>query len=532
MTIGRRAARPDPLLAVLLVLTVAAVPVFALSDAPTRVLLPLYWALMMVFQVAFALIAGRMSRRFRSGGADDVSRAGRRFWRFSALAFGTMALGNLAQLTQVLIGPLDRTAYMGSSVLFGSLVLGILLLTAGLLRHPNRPEHTAHGRARLRLDTATVLAGAATFGVLVVQPQPRTPGVSWALEFALTLLTQPILFLLLLFGVVRLAFGGLSPFSRRVGLLLGVAAVIQAATQAIPESLYLPGGQPEFALYGANLIGCGLAAIGARLQERTAAAPGTGTGARPDHPFTRLPYAAMAATWALSGVILIGQGLTLRCWVVLGGTMVTTVLIVCRQLLAFQHINRLLAERDELTARLTDLAFHDGLTGLVNRTGFLRTLTSSLYSGAPTTVLLIDLDRFKPVNDTFGHATGDRLLIEVAARLRDRVRDGDTVARLGGDEFAVLATGLTSAEAAVLAGHVRDALSGTVRIGAAEVPLSGSVGAATGTGADFDPDALLHAADMDMYLQKHESRERAARAAAARPLPVDDEGAAASPRYR
>ncbi|GAA4604433.1 diguanylate cyclase (GGDEF)-like protein [Actinoplanes octamycinicus] len=503
MTIGGKSVRPDPVLLLLVVLTVAVVPGFGFSDAPERVLLSLYWAMMLVFQAAFAVFAGRLSRRFQAGATDDVSRAGRRFWGYCAFAFAVMALGNVVQVAEVVSGPLDRAAYMGSGFLLGTIVAGILLITAGLLRYPG---FSSHGRARLRVDAATVLAGAATFGLLVVQLPASVSGGAWVLDFALTMLTQSVLFLVLLFGVVRLGLGGVSPFSRRVGLILGVAAVTQAVTQVLPESLYVSDGHPNFALYGANLIGCGLAAIGARLQDRPAAPPEVATTARPDHPFSRLPYAAMAATWALSGVILIGQGLTWRCWAVLAGTMVTTMLIICRQLLAFQHINQLLAERDELTARLTDLAFHDGLTGLVNRTGFMRTLTGSLYGDAPTTVLLIDLDRFKPVNDTFGHATGDRLLVEVAARLRARVGDGGTVARLGGDEFAVLATGLSGPEAAALAGRLREALSGTVLIGAAELSLSASVGVATGTGADYDPDALLHAADMDMYQHKHSTR--------------------------
>ncbi|WIM99624.1 GGDEF domain-containing protein [Actinoplanes oblitus] len=508
MAIGARTLRPDPVLLLLVVLTVAAVPGFGLSGAPARVLLPLYWAMLLLFQAAFAAIAVRLSRR------GETNPAGRRFWRHGALAFAVLALGNVVQVVQVVTGPLDHAAYMGSSFLLGTIVLGAVLLSAGLLRHPNRVERTSHGRARLRLDTATVVAGAATFAMLVVQP-PTGSGAARLLGFGLTILAQPILFLLLIFGVVRLAYGGPSPFSRRIGLLLGVAAVIQAVTQAVPETLYLPAGRPDFALYGASVIGCGLAAIGARLQDRAATTPGAASEARPEHPFSRLPYAAMAATWALSGVILVGQGLTWRSWAVLVGTALTTVLIVCRQLLAFGHINQLLRERDELTARLTDLAFHDGLTGLVNRTGFLRALTDSLYSGRPTTVLLIDLDRFKPVNDTFGHAAGDRLLVEVAARLRGRIGDGDTAARLGGDEFAVLATGLTGTAAATLAAQVRDALSGTVGVGTAELPLSASVGVATGTGADFDPDALLHAADMDMY--RHKNAARAVPAAIPRP---------------
>ena len=121
--------------------------------------------------------------------------------------------------------------------------------------------------------------------------------------------------------------------------------------------------------------------------------------------------------------------------------MITTALAMARQVTAFRHIEELLRERDVLTARLTEQAYHDALTGLANRALFMSRLAESLGRG-PVTVFLVDLDDFKPVNDSFGHATGDQLLIEVGARLRSLVRVGDTVARLGGDEFAILAGAL------------------------------------------------------------------------------------------
>jgi diguanylate cyclase (GGDEF)-like protein len=498
-----RIRRADPVLTALMLLTVAVLPVFALVDAPARVLLLLYWGLQAVFEAAFAVAAVRIARRFRAGEQDGRARAGRRFWRYSAVALASMSVGCLVQMVRVVHGPMDRAALMGNGFLLVTVLVGILLLTVGLLRHPSRAG-TPHGQNRLRLDIATVLAGAATFGVLIVRLPTGVTGLSWVLELAAGILVQPILFLLLLFGVLRLAFSGQGPFTRPVGATLGLAAVVQAVTQAIPETVYLGDGDGEFWAFGANLVGCGLAAVGARLQLSQTISENV--PARPERPFTGLPYAAMVATWALGGLMLIDQGTTWRSWAVLAGTSVTTALIVCRQLLAFRHISHLLRERDELTARLADLAFRDGLTGLVNRTAFIDALGDRLHSGVPVTVLLIDLDRFKPVNDTFGHATGDRLLIEVARRLRARTRAEDTVARLGGDEFAVLATGLDAYAAEQFAAQMRHTLTGTVTIGAARVPLSGSIGMVTGISADYDPDALLHAADMDMYARKRKSR--------------------------
>jgi diguanylate cyclase (GGDEF)-like protein len=203
--------------------------------------------------------------------------------------------------------------------------------------------------------------------------------------------------------------------------------------------------------------------------------------------------------------VLVTRGLDARSWVVGIGASVTTVLVIGRQLNSLRHITELLHERDRLTARLTELAYHDALTGLANRGLFMRLLDEGLAAG-PVTVLLIDLDDFKPVNDAFGHATGDQLLIEVARRLRAGVRAGDTVARLGGDEFAVLMPRLAAARGAEVVRELTGSLLGTVRIRSADVPLRASVGLATGRPGEHDPDSLLHAADMAMYAVKEARR--------------------------
>src|SRR6478735_7714354 len=113
---------------------------------------------------------------------------------------------------------------------------------------------------------------------------------------------------------------------------------------------------------------------------------------------------------------------------------------------------------------LSALVFHavpgfDPLTGLPDRAAFLAALRSATATGEAVAVLFLDLDDFKIVNDGFGHEAGDRLLIQVATRLRNAVRDGDMVARLGGDEFTVLCAGVSDqARAAMTAGRLRAAL--------------------------------------------------------------------------
>jgi diguanylate cyclase (GGDEF)-like protein len=104
-------------------------------------------------------------------------------------------------------------------------------------------------------------------------------------------------------------------------------------------------------------------------------------------------------------------------------------------------------------------ALRDPLTGLANRTLLASATDRALQQGSPTAMLLIDLDHFKDVNDTLGHAVGDELLLAVADRLREEVGEHDLVARLGGDEFVVLARGCDGAEAAVaLASRIGEAI--------------------------------------------------------------------------
>ena len=164
---------------------------------------------------------------------------------------------------------------------------------------------------------------------------------------------------------------------------------------------------------------------------------------------------------------------------------------------------RALAALRATTSRLRHLADHDGLTGLLNRRRFEQELARHLAHGrrygAEGAALVLDLDRFKPVNDTYGHAAGDRLLARVACVLRERLRATDVVARLGGDEFAVL---LPRADR-VGAEAVAHSLVETVRaeaLAAGADPVTVSAGVVLlGEGTAFDVEGALAAADIAMY---------------------------------
>jgi diguanylate cyclase (GGDEF)-like protein len=155
-------------------------------------------------------------------------------------------------------------------------------------------------------------------------------------------------------------------------------------------------------------------------------------------------------------------------------------------------------------------ASHDALTGLPNRGLFLERLQAALAAtGAEEqlAVLFCDLDRFKEVNDTLGHAAGDELLRQVAERLRASVRPDDTVARLSGDEFAVILRGVAGGDdAAALADRLLCCFDEPFRLEAGDVRIGGSVGVAMHADGNVMAEQLLRTADADMYRNKHRGR--------------------------
>ncbi len=151
------------------------------------------------------------------------------------------------------------------------------------------------------------------------------------------------------------------------------------------------------------------------------------------------------------------------------------------------------------------LATHDSLTGLPNRTLFLRRLEERLASADDgLAVLLIDLDRFKEVNDTLGHASGDELLMEVGGRLGSLLADGDVLARLGGDEFALLISPDGEQGAAERAHHVLSQLRRPLSVGEIDVDVDASIGVALPGDGGVDASGLLRQADVAMYAAKAE----------------------------
>jgi diguanylate cyclase (GGDEF)-like protein len=217
----------------------------------------------------------------------------------------------------------------------------------------------------------------------------------------------------------------------------------------------------------------------------------------------------VSGTPAISGPSAIVQGLALFV-----GGILASMLLFALVLVLGRSRERALAMVEEKTGQLRHLALHDSLTGLPNRVLALdraeQMLARARREQLPVAALYVDIDGFKEVNDSFGHAAGDELLRIVALRLQSVVREGDTAARLGGDEFVVLVDGTTlehgpETVAERLLEELRKPYDMRGEIGR-ELSLSASAGIAFGLRGSADE--LLRDADIALYAAKAAGRDR------------------------
>ncbi len=171
------------------------------------------------------------------------------------------------------------------------------------------------------------------------------------------------------------------------------------------------------------------------------------------------------------------------------------------------------AVEHEWLDRLTHQAFHDSLTKLPNRALFSDRLQHALdrmtRRQESIAVLFLDLDEFKPINDSFGHDAGDRLLVAVGRRLQSCLRPEDTVARLGGDEFTVLLEDITDVRYAIrVAERIAEALKEPFQIDGQDASVTASIGIAVGNGRESTPDDLVRNSDRAMYEAKRNGKAR------------------------
>ncbi|CAO3418150.1 putative bifunctional diguanylate cyclase/phosphodiesterase [Azospirillum endophyticum] len=179
---------------------------------------------------------------------------------------------------------------------------------------------------------------------------------------------------------------------------------------------------------------------------------------------------------------------------------------------ACAHLCALAIEHDRARKEINRLAYFDTLTGLPNRQLLADRATAALALAGrtrqPVTLMFLDVDRFKTVNDSLGHAVGDELLAEVANRLRRLFIEGDTLARLGGDEFVALLPGCDAAHASLLAERVLAALSAPLTLADLTLTPTASIGIAVHPDDGMDFDTLLRQADAAMYRAKQAGRNR------------------------
>ena len=182
-------------------------------------------------------------------------------------------------------------------------------------------------------------------------------------------------------------------------------------------------------------------------------------------------------------------------------------------LLVFLHIRRVTRELEHNEAQAKHMAGHDALSGLPNRILFSKRLDNELSritrEGGGLSVMYLDLDKFKEVNDLHGHGAGDKLITMVSRRLGDLLRGADTVARFGGDEFAIIQVGVRSiSDTEALAQRILDELRRTFRIDDAEVSIGVSIGISVAPENGHDGPTLMRFADVALYRAKNEGRNR------------------------
>jgi len=392
---------------------------------------------------------------------------------------------------------------------------GYVLLGVGLLRL--QQARTTGRDLPALLDTAIITIGfAAASWVFFLAPLLRE---ELPLLERLAALGYPVADVLVLAVAARFFLAQRRRGSAFVVLAATVVCMLIADTTFAVLNLLgtYSTGHPVDALILSYNLGWGAVALHPRASELSVApAPGT---VRPSWwRLAALTIASLIAPTAVVAQVVTGdvQGLVVTSAV----AAMLFLLVVLRMAGLVHQLEHALTERRALAAELEHRVAHDELTGLANRSMFTRNVQSALDQrpGGGVTVLFLDLDRFKAVNDTLGHAAGDLLLQVTAARLVTHLATGDTIARLGGDEFAVLLgpDPVRDGEAVVLA--LIEAMDRPVPVHGLDLFITASIGAGVARAGDTVED-LLHAADTEMYAHKMRVDRRRSEIAARVPAP-------------
>ena len=435
--------------------------------------------------VAVWMTAWRVGRR------PGVDPATRRAWRRIAASFLLWWLGDLVWFVEEVV--LQRAPFPSPADI--GYLLSYPVLAWGLLSLPGSPRRRSDW-IKVALDAVTVfLAAAMVVWYLVVGPIIHTGAGALA---GLLNVAYPVGDLVLLFGVAVVLLGRQAR-ERSLWLLLGGVAALVLADLAYARlslsDVYAGGDWPDLFWISAQLLFL-LAALRHGRRSDLMRSP---VRVRRVGDVSSLPYVAVVLGYGLLFAVGRQEALYPLNGLLFGAGAITAVVMV-RQI-------RVTSENARLLGQLHQLADIDGLTSILNRRSFFevgeRLMVWAGHTSRPVTVLMIDVDHFKSVNDTFGHAVGDEVLIHVAACTKGQLRETDAVGRYGGDELAVVMPDCGVEQGLEVAERIRQAVSavpvttpdGTVRaslsIGVAEV------GAASGrnlAGAMAQADAALYQA--------------------------------------
>jgi diguanylate cyclase (GGDEF)-like protein len=425
----------------------------------------------------------------RIGSQIVVSRPLRGFWR--RFSHASVCLAIAAVVTAAL--PI-RTSGV-SPYVAGPALLGVVMAMLGFVHLP-LGKRSALSWLKLALDGATVaVAGALIFVHVVLDA--AAPATSSATRAGAVVVGVSGLL-----AVVVIGKAALSPTGPVDSLALRILTVAPLA--GVVASVLLVTGSYSVRLALSVLV---IPTIGAAIS--IAACRQLWVLDRPERPpadgagrsfFDLLPLIAVVTTGGLVAAVSV-RDMTWHQRTVIIGAVLIAGFVVLRQLIGLRENRRLLGGLRDQQIELERLAMHDSLTGLANRARFAAVLAERLAEHRPSGVLLVDVDDFKAINDTMGHAVGDQLLYEVAQRLRSHSVVTELPARLGADEFAVLLEFDDPAAADEAAERILASLAVPFRIGEHQLLARASVGVAL-AGQGDSADEVLRNADIAMYAAK------------------------------
>jgi len=378
-------------------------------------------------------------------------------------------------------------------------------------------------RTRIVFDAMIVMTGVVTLSWYFVLGPTIQQGASSVLGKSVGT-AYPLSTLVLIFCLFLLVVRNNAPAMRPVIFLLFLAFAVITITDTIYDyqelhGLYMTGSLLDLGWpLGYLLLGLAARALYVLPESQVAARAEEceRTAEQPRLWQTLLPYAWVLPVGLLLLFIWRRGGDPFLVTGVVGGAVILLSLMLVRQFVAMRELHSLYGNNDALASANRQLevqATHDALTGLPNRSFLHRRIEQATHmarkGNIPAALLLLDLDRFKEVNDTFGHDVGDLLLQKIGPRLQESLRPTDLIARLGGDEFAIVLPA-TDAAGAIHAAHtLLGALDTPFLVDDHAFEIGGSVGIALTPEHGFDVTTLLRCADVAMYVAKRSQSSHA-----------------------